>query len=246
MKNKFILLVVFSFVTAKLEASQRVRWVTVKTDQIVTVKTSLGIATIIQVPDRPNSVVVGDQNSFKVEYLDQAITIKPLTSGVKSNLYIYTDWRRFNVELVSGSELQADYVVYLDIPRRKLEGSTASKNSKVQWTDLKNRLRQEELTLEIKKGGRNRDGITMIEFLITSEKKGKFSPEWIWITQGKEVLPIHKLFLSSLVVTPQEPIFGMLQLRDLDVNLKKTMRLELRRKSVSYLTIDKVSSWHLK
>ncbi|MEN0057571.1 MAG: hypothetical protein AAGB31_01955 [Bdellovibrio sp.] len=42
----------------------RVRTVEVKKDQIVTVRTALGVATIIQVPDRPNSLVVGDQSAF--------------------------------------------------------------------------------------------------------------------------------------------------------------------------------------
>src|SRR5690606_17824343 len=95
-------------------ASGRVRKVEVKPDQIVTVRTAIGIATIIQVPERPNSIVVGDQSAFKVEYLDQAITIKPLHGSAKSNLYIYTDYRRFNVQLVTTSEPAADYVVYLE------------------------------------------------------------------------------------------------------------------------------------
>src|SRR3990167_893132 len=105
------------FVTLESNAGERVRRVPVQGDQIVTVRTSLGIATIIQVPDRPNSVVCGDQDAFKVEYLDQAITIKPISRGAKSNLYIYTDWKRYNVELVSGSEVAANYVVYLDNPK---------------------------------------------------------------------------------------------------------------------------------
>jgi hypothetical protein len=64
MKIKLITLLAFSLAAMTSEANQRVRRVAVQGDQIVTVKTSLGIATIIQVPDRPNSVVVGDQDSF--------------------------------------------------------------------------------------------------------------------------------------------------------------------------------------
>ena len=103
------LLLVFFLST---HALARVRKVEVTQDQIVTVRTALGIATIIQVPDRPNSIVVGDQAAFKVEYLDQAITIKPLRGGAKSNLYVYTDYRRFNVQLITGADASADYVVY--------------------------------------------------------------------------------------------------------------------------------------
>ena len=94
---KKLLFIMLALNMTPSHAGQRVRHVAVQGDEIITVRTSIGIATIIQVPDRPNSVVVGDQESFKVEYLDQAITIKPLSQGVKSNLYVYTDWKRYNV-----------------------------------------------------------------------------------------------------------------------------------------------------
>ena len=113
--NPFFIWIFLFFISFEtFAAPSRVKRVPVLPDQIVTVKTALGIATIIQVPDRPNSLVVGDNEAFKVEYLDQAITIKPLHGGAKSNLYIYTDYRRFNVQLITGVEAAADYVVYLD------------------------------------------------------------------------------------------------------------------------------------
>lgn len=242
MKIKLITLLVFSLAAMTTEANQRVRRVSVQGDQIVTVKTSLGIATIIQVPDRPNSVVVGDQDSFKVEYLDQAITIKPLSGGAKSNLYIYTDWRRFNVALISGSEAIADYVVYLDIPKEKPQ-TTSSKDSGIRWTDIKNSLKSDTLSLSIKRVGKTKEGILLVEFLVLSTTKEAFKPEWLWITQSGEMRPIHNLFMSALEVTPQRPISGVLQMRQIDLNINEPIRVELRRKKTSYLTIQKVTSW---
>ena len=96
---------------ACVQANAGVRYIPTKKDQIITVKTSLGIATIIQVPDRPTSVVIGDQSAFKVEYLDTAITIKPLITNARTNLYIYTDWQRYNVKLIPTKKTQADYVL---------------------------------------------------------------------------------------------------------------------------------------
>lgn len=223
-------------------SADRVRKVPVEKDQIVTVKTSIGIATIIQVPDRPNSVVVGDQDSFKVEYLDQAITIKPLVNGAKSNLYIYTDWKRFNVELVTGNEASADYVVYLESPKAK--SPTQSKSTPtIKWTDFKNKLRNENLQLVINRVGRASDGILLVEFIITSKKKEEFKPEWLWLTQKGVTCPIHNLFMSALEVTPQKSIKGVMQIREADLATNESMRLELRRKRISYLTIQKVTSW---
>lgn len=242
MKIKIITLLAFSLAAMTSEANQRVRRVAVQGDQIVTVKTSLGIATIIQVPDRPNSVVVGDQDSFKVEYLDQAITIKPLSGGAKSNLYIYTDWRRFNVALISGSEAIADYVVYLDIPKEKPQ-TTSNKDSGIKWTDLKNSLKSDTLSLSIKRVGRTKEGILLVEFLVSSTVKEVFKPEWLWLTQSGETRPIHNLFMSALEVTPLRPISGVLQMREIDLNVNEPVRVELRRKRTSYLTIQKVTSW---
>lgn len=242
MKTKLLTLLVFSLLTVNSNAAQRVRRVPVQGDQIVTVRTSIGIATIIQVPDRPNSVVVGDQDSFKVEYLDQAITIKPLSHGAKSNLYIYTDWKRFNVELVSGSESVADYVVYLENPKEKPITQGRS-DSGIKWTEFKNNLKNENLELHVKRVGRAKDGILLVEFTVSSKKKEAFKPEWIWLTQNGETRPIHNLFLSALEASPQRGISGVMQMREVDLNTSEPVRLELRRKKLSYLTISKVASW---
>lgn len=242
MKIKLFTLLALSLVAVTSKADQRVRRVSVQGDQIVTVRTSLGIATIVQVPDRPNSVVVGDQDAFKVEYLDQAITIKPLSGGAKSNLYIYTDWRRFNVALISGSEAVADFVVYLDIPKEKPQ-SSAKSESGIKWTDLRNSLKSDTLSLNVKRVGRAKDGILLIEFVVSSTKKESFKPDWLWLTQEGETRPIHNLFMSALEVTPQRAISGVLQVREIDLNTNVPMRIELRKKKISYLTIQKVSSW---
>lgn len=242
MRLKFLILFVFTVIAINSNGAERVRRVPVQGDQIVTVRTSIGIATIIQVPDRPNSVVVGDQDSFKVEYLDQAITIKPLTGGAKSNLYIYTDWKRFNVELVSGSETVADYVVYLENPKEKMV-SRSNVDTGIKWTSFSNSLRNENLLLEIKRLGRARGGILLIEFLIKSSKNEKFKPEWIWLTQNGEVKPIHNLFLSALESSPRNSINGILQVRESDQRNSDSIRFELRRSKTSYLSIRKVSTW---
>lgn len=242
MKTKLLTLLAFSLLTLNSNASQRVRRVPVQGDQIVTVRTSIGIATIIQVPDRPNSVVVGDQDSFKVEYLDQAITIKPLAGGAKSNLYIYTDWKRYNVELVSGSEAVADYVVYLENPKEK-PVTRSSVDTGIKWTVFKNHLRNDSLELHVKRLGRAKDGILLIEFTITSKKNETLKPDWLWITQNGDTRPIHNLFMSGLEASPQRGILGVLQMREADLNTSEPVRLELRRTKLSYLTIQKVASW---
>lgn len=215
----------------------RVRTVEVKKDQIVTVRTALGVATIIQVPDRPNSLVVGDQSAFKVEYLDQAITIKPLHGSARSNLYIYTDYRRFNVQLVSGPESVADYVVYLENPQEKV------KSSAIGWRSYRNHLKNEALVFETKRLASTADGVLFIEFEVRSEVREKFRPDCLWLTQGGITRPIHSLALSGQDLGGGRSIKGVMQVLKSDASTAEPLRIELRRKKTSYLTIPKGVAW---
>lgn len=216
----------------------KVRKVTVTGDQIVTVKTALGIATIIQVPDNPTSVVVGDQDSFKVEYLDQAITIKPLHSGAKSNLYVYTDWKRYNIQLTTEVETNADYVVYLEPPKKRPLKPTTTK-----WLSFSKDLKNESLTLKTRRLSELREGLFVIEFTVQSTKKEKFDPSWLWLSQKGQSKVIHSLFVSNLNLEPQSKIEGTIQILQADISSNEPLRIELRRRISSYLTIPKVDSW---
>jgi len=238
--RKSIIILTILALSAFAFADARVRRVPVIGDQIVTVRTTLGIATIIQVPDRPNSVVVGDQDAFKVEYLDQAITIKPLSGGAKSNLYVYTDWKRYNVQLVSGGESIADYVVYLENPKEKPRTTSVSN---ITWTAFKNSLKNDNLKLEINRVGKAKDGVLLIDFLVRGTSKGEIRPESLWLTQNGKTRPIQNLFLSAVEVLPSSPVSGLIQLQQDDFDSTIPIQLELRSKKSSFLTIQKVKLW---
>jgi len=237
MKTVFSILL---FLSSSIAIAQgKVRRISVDNDQIVPVQTAIGIATIIQLPERPNSVVIGDQDSFKVEYLDKAITVKPLHGQAKSNLYLYTDWKRFNVQLISGSQSSADYVVYLD-PKKETPKAGASN---VKWTSYRNKLSSSYFSVETKRIGRTRDGVILLEFAVTSTVEDSFNPEWIWITQNKKVHPIQQLFLSKTRVNATSPIQGVMQLIAADLDYSQPLRLEVRRKRTAYLTLPKAVLW---
>ena len=68
-------------------AFAHIHTVKMKPDQILLVKTALGIATIVETPESIQSAIIGDQSGFKIEYLDRAVTIKPLRASARSNLY---------------------------------------------------------------------------------------------------------------------------------------------------------------
>lgn len=237
--NIFLLFALFVSGSMDSWAETRVRRVEMREDQIVTVRTALGIATIIQVPDRPNSVVVGDQDAFKLEYLDQAITIKPLHDGSKSNLYVYTDYRRYNVQLITGGESTSDYVVYLENPKEKVK----EVKSTLAWMRFKSSARNDAITIAVNRLGRAKDGVLLIDFSVNSLKRESFKPEWLWLTQRGKTKPIHNLFFSGLDIRAGNDVHGILQVLRQDIDETEPLRIEIRRKKLSYLTIPKVVAW---
>ncbi len=234
-KIVFAFLLLFAFVPAKANAG--VRHISARKDQIITVRTALGIATIVQVPDRPTSVVIGDQASFKVEYLDKAITIKPLIAGARTNLYVYTDWQRYNIKLVPTSKVSADYVVYI---KPKV---VQKKPEKINWRKFNNYLRNETVKLSVSKIGNTKNGLYLIDFNLTSKKKENFKPEWIWLTQNGKTIPIHRLFIDELKLRPGKEVSGLILAKRNDLNRSSPLRVEMRRKKTSYLTIKEPRKW---
>jgi hypothetical protein len=228
--------ILFFFLASNADAS-RVRTVEVDADQIVTIKTAIGVATIIQVPDRPTSLVAGDSEAFKIEYLDQAITVKPLRSNAKSNLYIYTDWKRFNVQLVTSQESAADYIVYLKSRSKKVPTSDV-----ISWRSVDLNSHGDDLNLRIKRIGSLKSEYVFIEFQL-SGKHGDVDPKWFWLTQKGKSRPVHRLALSSLSLNQDGHLDGLLQIRLKDISKSDGVAIEIRRKKTSTLNIPKEILW---
>lgn len=241
-------LMIFCVLHNAFAESFRVKRIDLGSDQIAEIKTALGIATIIQVPDSPNSVVVGDSEAFKVEYLDQAITIKPLYSGAKSNLYIYTDYRRYNVQLVSVSQAEANYIVYLEPAKtlKKKEKPIRSVEpylSGIRWWKLNNSFKNDDLYLQIKRVGLSSNNVVLIDFTIISTKKSEITPSGLILKQNEKVVTIHNLFLSNLKLDVNSSINGTIEVLKSDLQNKSAIRFEMKRKKTSYLTLPEVNSW---
>lgn len=233
-----MLFLLFTLLAVPIDApADRVRKVTMKHDQIVQVKTSVGVATIIQVADAPTSLVVGDAESFKVEFLDQAITIKPLSRTAKSNLYIYTEYRRYGVQLVTVPEPAADYVVYLLNEPSKQKPAFGQK-----WKDVSYSLRSEAFDLRVKRTSQTASS-GFLEIELTGSKASEVDPAQIWLTQGNSTVPIQRLVLSGFHLSKGNAVRGMIEILKADVNTSLPLNLEVRAKKKSFVQIPKVSLW---
>lgn len=219
--------------------SAPVRTVEVRGDQIVQVKTAIGIATIIQVPDSPTSVVLGDLSAFKVEYLDQAITIKPLRSHAESNLYIHTDWKRFVVHLSTTSKTSADYIVYLK-PKALDPPHQAQP---IKWRSLPVTASNGSLELRIERLGRSQDGFLFVEFALSSKKAQTFDPASVWLRQKNAARPIQGLYLANLELGPEKSRKGLVSIRERDLDIAAGATLEIQCEKAIKIQLPKVNTW---
>lgn len=222
----------------QLQRHSNVKKIEVKVDELTTIHTAVGIATIIQLPEPIQGVIIGDLGAFKIEYLDKAITIKPLRLGARTNLYITTPSRRFNVRLVTQNQDASDYVVYLSAKEQK-------EKSVITWRQFKRLAKTNSLSVELKRVGRTKDGFLLIDFLLkTSESnKNKVDPESIWLKQGKDSKIINGLFLSSEYVDAKNPLQIVMTLNQNDLISEIPASIEIKGINSVSIEIPKEALW---
>lgn len=223
----------FAFFLA-LNAEASVRTVALKNDELLTVKAALGIATIVQVPAAIQSAIIGDQSGFKVEYLDRAVTIKPLRYGAKTNLYLITESRRFNLRLVTLSQDVADYVVYVREP------GVAAPSA---WRPLSLSKTGKKVTLRLSQISMSPQGFLLIEGRLTTKTRFQVKPEHIWIKQGKDSKTIQHLYLSDKAATKGRPVLIGLSINRTDLREKAALIFELRGQETLAITISEAVVW---
>ncbi len=223
-------------------AANPARRILVHKDEVVTVKTALGIATIIQVPDQPTSVVLGDSSAFKVEYLDQAITIKPLHGHATSNLYIHTDYDRYSVKLATGVQTVADYVVYLSPYRAPIPKAEPTSDKALRWKTigLSKKFIIGRITLtRIAKT----PSAVLVEMEISPKENRRLDPGIFWLKQGAENRPIQDLLLSTLDAKKNQPVMATLVVRKADLKPSSPATIEVRSGSTTSFTLTEESLW---
>jgi hypothetical protein len=218
-------------------SAAQVRNVAIKIDDILTVKAALGIATIIQLPETIQSAIIGDLSGFKVEYLDRAVTIKPLRSRVKTNLYLVTEKRRYNVRLVTLNQASADYIVYV-----KSQDQVAPSN---RWVKIGKSQQIDGIKLSVERVGLTAGGFILIDAKLatTSSQSIPFNPSDFEIKQGGNSKVINGLFLSDLKISKDKPVLIRISLAKSDLISKKPVTIELKSRNTFSLTLAEELLW---
>ena len=80
---------------------------------VLKVNTSLGYCTVLEFPDKPILVTVGDNSLIQVEIPQnsKSVVIKPLQATGETNLFVFTPNQRFNYKVLIGDAQHVDYVL---------------------------------------------------------------------------------------------------------------------------------------
>lgn len=205
-------------------------------DEVSEVKTALGIATKILLPENPNAApIIGDLGAFRIELIDKGYAIKPLRYGAKTNLFISTVTRPYTVKLVLVNQDTADYIVYLS--------SKDVKSEIVLWRDFKRKAKSEYFTIEFKRIGKTKEGYIILEFNLKSKVKQDIEPDWFSVRQGKSRKIINSLILSSREIDTDKPVNGAINLNVQDLDKELPLVFELKYQDGLKLEIPKEFLW---
>lgn len=232
MRTAFFIHLVAFLLAYRADAS--VRTVVLKGDELLTVRTALGIATIVQVPTSIQSAIIGDQSGFRVEYLDNAVTIKPLRGGAKTNLYLLTGPRRFNLRLVTLSQDIADYVVYVREPGQPVPSI---------WRPLSLSKAGRYAALDLTRIAMTPHGFLLIEGRLIAKARVSIQPEEIWIRQGTDSKTIQHLYLSDKVAAPGRPMLIGISINRTDLKEKASIAVELHGRETLSIMIPGALAW---
>jgi len=182
--------------------SYPVRKLYLQDSSIGVIRVSPGYSTLIELPQKPKKVIVGNQNHFQVEFTGNRVAIKPLSNIGKTNLFILTNDDRFNFTLIITEPARVDYVVKVI---RKSSQSTKSIEIRKRYKNLELKL------LKIKKG----PSYYKIYFSIYDHGKKHFiidAPKTALKYNSKNTF-IDKLYLSDDSIGPGQTISGYIAIK---------------------------------
>ncbi len=95
------LILVLTLLLGKGALAGTVRTIGVNNDSMAPIYVRLGKSTVLRFSDKPRKVVVGNQNYYGLEFIENDLAIQPL-GGVSTNLFVYTERRTYGFILTPG------------------------------------------------------------------------------------------------------------------------------------------------
>lgn len=211
--------------------SGSVRFIEATPESVSRVQTALGYSTVVEFQSKPTQAVLGDQDAFKLEYIGNSVTLKPLLPGAKSNLFIFTDFGRFTFLISTGNAAHADFLVRVRFktvdperksrPRGLRRRISVGRKSSAQGFALA--VHDFDISLE----SRNPRDASLLRFEVsTAERPYAFQPASFGLQMGKRFIPIEQIYLDRLDLSPKSPpVQGTIAVLNQDWNRSEPLYL---------------------
>ena len=103
------LLCLFAYLPSALWAGQ-VRSIYTNDKNMQSIHLKMGQSTVLRFIDKPKKVVIGNQNYFNIEFIQNDVAIQP-QGFVNTNLFIYTKYRTYGFQLKVSNRAKHDDLV---------------------------------------------------------------------------------------------------------------------------------------
>lgn len=181
-------------------------------DSMKDIHLKMGQSTVIRFTEKPVKVVIGNQNFYSVEFIENDVTIQPL-GAIKTNLFVYTPHHVYGFILKPNHNGSYDDIVNVKwassgfvlkkTPRKKL---FSEKN-------LRQVIRLKSIEVSLKKIIINKTrGTHIIEFQVLNNglKKLKSKDISFYLTRSNKKLLVQEAVLITQVVEPFKSVKGRL------------------------------------
>ena len=105
-------MVSFLLLYAPIAISGQIRTVRVNDTKMQLINLKMGKASLLRFTEKPKKVVIGNQNYYSIEFIENDLTIQPL-GNVETNLFVYTPYRTYGFILRVCQACRYDDLVYI-------------------------------------------------------------------------------------------------------------------------------------
>lgn len=216
------------------------RTMTLDESDVAPVRTAIGYTTMLNFDARPSSVILGDQDAFKVEYVGNGLAIKPLFAHAKTNLFVFTDYDRFSFRLTAGPTTEAEYMIRVKNRRIKtyeIESGESAATKPQSAPLIERRINRKtacagfELAVESIAWPKS-ESTYLITLRVTLVRAGKqpedlpFEPGDFEVSQGSKAIAIENLYLQRLIFSKlTRSIRGTIVIRQSEMERGKPITL---------------------
>lgn len=195
-RSTLVVAVVYLFTTTAKAST--IRELLVDSSKMQVIHLKIGQSTVLRFLEKPKKVVIGNQNYFNVEFIDNDLTLQP--QGIAStNLFVYGEYHTYGFLIKVCAQCDSDDLVKVRWKsNQRFETSKKELVSKSRANDVSIKaLLPNQLQVELKKVTLDSDrGLYFLDFLLKNISKSELAIQQVFIQyslKGKFVPPIQHI-----------------------------------------------------